>query len=149
MNDLLEAVDAAHSNIERLADPGALRAATEQVMAFARQCGARSVLAASPVAERLVGALLTSSSGLVGLSPQAAEASLSVLIVDINLASGTTVAQAARRARIAGARHVNAVVLHQLTAVAAQAADCGVDALSVLGQQPSTRPFSTTDSGLW
>ncbi|MFJ3146454.1 phosphoribosyltransferase [Streptomyces halstedii] len=148
MSDLLDAVDTAHSNIERLTDPGALRDATEQVIAVARQCGAQAVLAASPVAERLVGALLSSCSDLVSLSSQAAAASQNVLIVDVNLASGTTVAQAARHARSRGARRIHAVVLHQLTAVAAQAEDCGVDALDVLGERPPTRASSTTDSGL-
>ncbi|MFZ3560797.1 phosphoribosyltransferase [Streptomyces sp. BH055] len=149
MSDLLDAVDAAHNNIERLTDPGALRDAAEQVITVARQCGAQAVLAASPVAERLVGALLSSCSDLVSLSSQAAVASQNVLIVDVNLASGTTVAQAARHARSRGARRIHAVVLHQLTAVAAQAADCGVDALDVLGERPPTRSPSTTDSGLW
>ncbi|AZM90953.1 phosphoribosyltransferase [Streptomyces sp. W1SF4] len=149
MSDLLDAVDTAHGNIERLADPGALRDATEQVMAVARQHGTQAILAASPVAERLVGALLSSYSELVSLSSQTALASQNVLIVDVNLASGTTVAQAARHARSLGVRRVHAVVLHQLTSVAAQAADCGVDVLDVLGERPPACPSSTTDSGLW
>jgi phosphoribosylpyrophosphate synthetase len=148
MSDLLDAVDTAHGNIERLTDPVALREATEQVITVARQCGAQAVLAASPAAERLVGALLSSCSDLISLPSQATVASQTVLIVDVNLASGTTVAQAARHARSRGARHVHAVVLHQLTAVAAQAEDCGVDALDVLGELPPTRAVSTTDSGL-
>jgi phosphoribosylpyrophosphate synthetase len=91
---------------------------------------------------------LSSYSELVSLPSQAALASQNVLIVDVNLASGTTVAQAARHARSLGARRIHAVVLHQLTAVAAQAADCGVDVLDVLGELPPARPSSTTDSGL-
>lgn len=149
MSDLLDAVDTAHGNIERLADPSSFRIATDQVAEVVRQCGARSVLAASAAAERLVGALLASCANLVNLPPRTTEASCSVLIIDINLASGTTVAQAAQRARGLGARHVQAVVLHQVTAATVQAADCGVDTLTVLGRRPAARPSSTTDSGLW
>lgn len=148
MSNLLGAVDTAHSNIERLAEPSALHDATEQVITVARRTGAQAVLAASPVAERLVGALLSSCSDLVSLSSQAAAFTQTVLIVDVNIASGTAVAQAARHARGLGARHVHAVVLHQLTAVAARAADCGVDGLHVLGEWPLARSSSTTDSGL-
>ncbi|WP_159038153.1 phosphoribosyltransferase [Streptomyces sp. WM6386] len=149
MSDLLDAVDTAHSNIERLADPSSFRLATDQVMEVVRQCGAQSVLAASAAAERLVGALLSSCSHLVSLSSRSIETSSNVLIIDINLASGTTVAEAARRARGLGAQHVQAVVLHQVTAATVQATDCGVEALTVLGPRPATRPSSTTDSGLW
>ncbi|MGW3212801.1 hypothetical protein ACWDBC_11160 [Streptomyces parvus] len=149
MHDLLDAMSTAQGNIDRLSDPGALHEATQSVIDIARTCGAKTVLAASPVAERLVGSLLTSCSGFVSLSPQAVAASWSVLIVDINLASGTSVAQAARHVREMGAQRVHAVVLHQLTAVAAKAEDCGVDALDVIAERPVAKSPSTTDSGLW
>ncbi|MEV6006612.1 phosphoribosyltransferase [Streptomyces sp. NPDC051976] len=148
MSNLLEAVETAQDNIERLADPGELRAAAEQIMSYARKYEARSILAASPAAERLVGALLSEYHQLVALTTHVAGAQAEVLIVDINLASGMSVAQAARVARTAGAQHVHAVVLHQLTAVAARASDCGVDVLDVLGPVPPERQGSTTSSGL-
>jgi hypothetical protein len=149
MSDLLDAVEAAQENVQRLADPTELRYATEQVEEFARSCGARSVVAASPAAERLVGALLASSVELVGLLANCTTATDPVLIVDVNLASGTSVAQAARHARRAGARQVVAVVLHQITAATADANDCGVDTLNVLRSQPTVRPVGPTDSGLY
>lgn len=149
MSDLLEAVEVAEENIQRLADPVALRNAAEQVVELARSCGARAVLAASPAAERLVGALLSTSTDLVGLTADIAAASGLVLVVDVNLASGTCVAQAARCARQAGAQQIHAVVLHQVTAAAAGAAECGVDVLSVLGSKPAERPLPPNGSGLW
>lgn len=134
MTDLLAAVGRAQSNIDRLAVPEEFRSAVELVMEFARQCGAHSLLAASPVAERLVGALMVESDWFA-MMPAQAEAD--VLIIDVNLASGTAVANAARVARHAGARQVHAAVLFQLTEEAAGAADCGVDDLAILCGGPA------------
>ncbi|GAA3850287.1 hypothetical protein GCM10023084_00680 [Streptomyces lacrimifluminis] len=150
MSDLLAAVGTAQTNIDRLAQPDQLRAAVEQVTEVAHAFGAQTVIAASPVAERLVSAVLLASGGLMRLIGDGSTGS-KVLIIDVNLASGTSVAKAARTARHAGADHIRAAVLHQVTDVAAAAADCGVDELVVLNE---TRPTSwqacgrTTDSGL-
>ena len=135
MTDLLEAVGRAQSNIDRLAVPDEFRSAVELVMGFAQQCGAHSLLAASPVAERLVGALMAESEWFAAMAPQA---EADVLIVDVNLASGTAVANAARLARHAGAQRVHAAVLFQLTENAAGAADCGVDDLAILCGSPAS-----------
>ena len=147
MSDLLDAVEAAQENIQRLADPVELRNAAGQVVEFARSSGVRSVMAASPAAERLVGALLSSGEDLVGLTG-CASATSAVLLVDVNLASGTALAQAARCVREAGAVRVLAVVLHQLTATTAGAADCGVDVLNVLDPRDPRPIAGPTGSGL-
>lgn len=149
MSDLLDAVETARENIQRLADPCALRTATEQVIEFARACGAHTVVAASPAAERLVGALLSSTASLADLSTACGLETGPVLIVDINLASGTALALAARRARKAGALRVLAVVLHQLTVATASAVDCGVDEISILQSAPTLASASPNGSGLW
>lgn len=150
MGDLLAAVGTAQTNIDRLAQPTELRAAAKRVAELAESCGALTVLAASPVAERLVGAVLQASTSLRSLS-RYSHIDGKVLVIDVNLASGTAVAQAARIAREAGAAHVDAAVLYQLTPVTAQAADCGVDALTVLRQSPegmSSVAYTGTPSGL-
>lgn len=148
MSDLLDAVEAAQENIQRLSDPGELRNATDQVIEFAQACGARAVMAASPAAERLVGALLSSNTCLEAVSAGRSRTSDPVLIVDVNLASGTSLALAARRAREAGALRVLAVVLHQLTAATADATDCGVEEINVLRSTPVTLA-GPNGSGLW
>lgn len=150
MSDLLAAVGTAQTNIDRLTRPDELRAAVEQVTKVAHAFGAQTVLAASPVAERLVSAVLLASDDLMSRADDGGAGS-KVLIIDVNLASGTSVAKAARTARHAGAEQIRAAVLHQVTDVAAGAADCGVDELVVLND---ARPVSwqacgrSTDSGL-
>jgi hypothetical protein len=147
MSDLLDAVEAAQQNIQRLADPVELQNVAGQLVEFARSSGARSVMAASPAAERLVGALLSSGDEFVGVT-RCLSAADPVLLVDVNLASGTSLAQAARLVRESGAVRVLAIVLHQLTAATAGAADCGVDVLNVLDSRPSRPIAGTTGSGL-
>lgn len=150
MSDLLAAVGTAQTNIDRLAQPDELRTAVEQVTRVAHTFGAQTVLAASPVAERLVSAVLLASDDLVGRMNDGCAGS-KVLIIDVNLASGTSVAKAARTARHAGAEHIRAAVLHQVTDVAAAAADCGVDELVVLNEARAVFGQDhgrTTDSGL-
>lgn len=150
MGDLLAAVGIAQSNIDRLARPDELRAAAEEITKVARAGGAQALLAASPVAERLVGAVLSITNSLVNVGGLPS-GNKRVLIVDVNLASGTAVAQAARTARNAGAQYVQAAVLHQLTSVTASAAACGVDDLIVLSsmEHSDDEPCDTTSSGLW
>lgn len=150
MSDLLAAVGMAQTNIDRLARPDELRAAVEQVTKVAHAFGAQTVLAASPVAERLVSAVILASDDLMGLMDDRGTGS-KVLIIDVNLASGTSVAKAARTARHAGADQIQAAVLHQVTDVAAVAADCGVDELVVLNKARADSWQAggrTTDSGL-
>lgn len=130
---MIEAIRRAEHNVEHLAEPQQLRSAADQVAKFAVLHGATALLAASPSAERLLGAALVSSSELTGFSledPQPLRGR--VLLLDVNLASGTALARASRRARLAGAGQVIAVVMHQLTDDPATASDCGVDALTVL-----------------
>lgn len=150
MGDLLAAVGAAQSHIDRLARPDELRAAAEAISKLARASGAQVLLAASPAAERLVGAVLSITDDLVAWAgfPRW---NARVLIVDVNLASGTALAQAARTARDAGAEYVQAAVLHQLTPVSAGATACGVDDLIVLSgvEHSDDEPCGSTSSGLF
>ncbi|WP_369187248.1 hypothetical protein [Streptomyces sp. R08] len=150
MGDLLAAVGAAQTNIDRLARPDALRAAAEEISKVAHASGAQALLAASPVAERLVGAVLSITDDLVNLDSYL-RGNQRVLIVDVNFASGTAVAQAARTARNAGAQYIQAAVLHQLTPVTAGANACGVDDLVVLSDEDHAddEPSGSTSSGLW
>jgi hypothetical protein len=133
MTDLLELLNAGERNISRLTDPTELRGAAARVLEFARSRGVTSLHAASPAAERVVGAALVSApDGMdVLLSTQQLTAPVA-LVVDVNLASGTAVAHAARRVRRAGVDHVLAAVLHQLTPSTPGPQDCYVDELVVL-----------------
>ncbi|MFD6492924.1 phosphoribosyltransferase [Streptomyces sp. NPDC060188] len=156
MGNLLAAVGAAQTNINRLARPDDLRAAAEEISKVAQSSGAQALLAASPVAERLVGAVLLISDDLVNLNGFVGSNGFPgenkrVLIVDVNLASGTAVAQAARTARSAGAQYVQAAVLHQVTCITAGAAACGVDDLVVLtdAEHADDEPCGSTSSGLF
>jgi hypothetical protein len=134
MTDLLGLLNVGEQNISRLADPTALRHAAAQVVEFARSRGVTSIYAASPAAERVVGAaLVTGPQEVEGPKARASDAKPVALVVDVNLASGTALAHAARRVRRAGVDHVLAAVLHQLTPKTPGPEDCFVDELVVLG----------------
>lgn len=131
--DMINAIHDAERNVDRLAEPQELRSAANQVVAFARARGATALLAASPSAERLLGATLVCADDLTGF-PTESEllTGAPVLLLDVNLASGTALAHACRRARAAGAGQVIALVLHQLMSQSATAMDCDLDELTVL-----------------
>jgi orotate phosphoribosyltransferase len=133
MGSLLGLLTTGERNVEALADPGALRWVAQHISALARERGITDLVAASPAAERIVGAALvmaakmSQQSGASGVG----ESGQAVLVVDVNLASGTAMAEAARRLRQRGAGHVDGVVLHLLgEAVGPQ--ECGLDTLEVL-----------------
>jgi predicted phosphoribosyltransferase len=134
VSNLLGLLTAGERNVQALADPGTLRWVAEQISSHARERGITDLVAASPAAERIVGAAVVmarasrqSRAGVEGLGQ-------AVLVVDVNLASGTAMAETARRLRQSGAGQVDGVVLHVLgDAVGPQ--ECGLDTLEVL--QPS------------
>ena len=56
-----------------------------------------------------------------------------VLVIDVNLASGTSMATTARQVRRQGAQRVLGAVMHFLADNVPTARDCGLDLLSVFG----------------
>lgn len=135
MTSLRETFTASRDNIGRLDDPSILREAATQVAELAASRGATHLVAASPYAERIVGAAMSMQvSFLCGgmfARPDNGLGGRTVLVVDVTLASGTSMAHAARRARRSGASRVDGVVLH-MVAGAVGREECGVDELSVL-----------------
>lgn len=121
--------DAASYNDE-LAEPAVLRAYAESLLSYARDRRLTSLLAATPTAERLIGAALVLDGDYT--CAVAREGSAPALVVDINLASGTSLARAAERARRLGATRVDGVVLHWLGGVVPTPDECGVDHLGRL-----------------
>jgi hypothetical protein len=132
--DMLSLLTAGERNIDVLADGRALGSMARRVLAYAQQAGADLLVAASPSAERLVGVALTlAPDSLRGLrSEEAVSKDDVVLVVDVNLASGTSMATAARLVRRRGAQHVLGAVMHFLADSVPSARDCGLDLLSVL-----------------
>jgi phosphoribosylpyrophosphate synthetase len=124
-------------NVDRLADPQNLRSAAERISQVAVEQGATYLLAASPEAERLVGAALLCSPNLRAVVQKllVGQENDAVMIVDVNLASGTSIARAARRARRSGAVQVVGTVLHMADG-AVGASECQVDRLTVIGGDP-------------
>ncbi len=134
MGRLLDMLAAGERNVNELSDPQHLREAAEQVAASASAHGAIHLVAASPAAERVVGAALLMSPRLRALMYDQGDLDISgeaVLVVDVNLASGTSLAHAARRARRAGAVQVQGAVLHALP-YAVGPGECGLDGLEIL-----------------
>jgi phosphoribosylpyrophosphate synthetase len=137
MSELLDFITASRRNVAALTHPDNLREAAEKVGAIATERGITNLVAASSTAERIVGAamLMLSSDQRDHLARTGA-----VLVVDVNLASGTALAQAARRLREQGAAQVDGVVLHALTGTIGHQ-ECGLDSLHVLNQ-PAASPLS-------
>jgi hypothetical protein len=133
VSNLLGLLTTGERNVQALADPGNLRWVAEQISSRARERGITDLVAASPAAERIVGAAMVMAARPSRQSSAAGveELGQAVLVVDVNLASGTAMAETARRLRQSGAGQVNGIVLHVLgDAVGPQ--ECGLDALEVL-----------------
>lgn len=141
VGDLLGVLAAGERNIDILADGHVLSSLAHAVVAQAQERGAAVLVAASPPAERLVGAALMLAPDTVrGLrGSEAVPADQVVLVVDVNLASGTAMAMTARRVRSQGARQVLGVVLHFLAKEVPTASDCGLDTLSLFAATPLGR----------
>lgn len=133
--DLLSVLVTAAHNTDVLADGRTLGSLGQVVREYATSCGADVLVAASPSAERLVGAaLMLAPDTLRGLrSSEAISDKDVVLVIDVNLASGTAMATTARQVRRQGAEHVLGVVMHFLADNVPSARDCGLDELAVFG----------------
>jgi len=128
--------------VDELADPQMLRRYADVVVNHAVAHGVDVLVAASAAAERIVGAaLVLADGGLAGLTAACTNTS-TALVVDMNLASGTAMATAARRIRALGARRVSGIVFHRLAESTPSARDCGLDTLADLSDGTPTQPAS-------
>lgn len=94
---------------EHLADPASLKAVVIDLIKVAERFRCDAVAGASPLGERLAGAMVASGDRLRLFS--SARQDRCVLVVDGLLATGTQLSQAMRQARDAGATHTPAVAL--------------------------------------
>ena len=131
MTDLLDLLATSRRNVDLLASPSALMEAASQIGTFASSCGATQLVAASPQAERVVGAALLLLGQREPCEPAARTSRGTVVVVDINIASGTAMAETVRRVREGGANKVQGFVLHALYG-AVGPVECGLDTLQIL-----------------
>jgi hypothetical protein len=133
--DLLSVLVAGEHNVDVLADGRVLGSLARAVLEQARASGADVLVAASPSAERLVGAaLMLAPDAVRGLRfEEWVSTEDVVLVIDVNLASGTAMATTARQVRRQGAQRVLGAVMHFLADSVPTARDCGLDLLSVFG----------------
>ncbi len=109
--DILELIQRGEQNVALHNDSGCLREAAEKFLGAYTSFEGFSVVAASPQAERVLGAAMMLRPDLC------AEGVGRTVVLDVNIASGTLVARAARRLRERGNEHVLvAVALYSLAA---------------------------------
>lgn len=109
--DILELIQRGEQNVERHNDSSCLREAAERFLGAYTSFEGFSVVAASPQAERVLGAAMMLRPDLC------AEGLGSTVVLDVNIASGTLLARAARRLRERGNDHVLVgVALYSLAA---------------------------------
>lgn len=144
MTGMLDLVNAGQANVGRLNDPDELKRAAELVFEFAEKRSASMLVPASDAAERIFGAILM----MHGRGVENAIESRTAVVFDVNMASGTSVARAARRARDHGADHVHAIVLHGLAT--AEGFESGLDELVFVDScdLSEASEISSTTSGL-
>jgi hypothetical protein len=94
---------------EHLAEPASLRAVVVDLIEVARRFGCDAVAGASPIGERLAGAMVASGDELRLFT--SAHPARCVLVVDGVVATGTQLSRAMRHALDAGAKHTPAVAL--------------------------------------
>jgi hypothetical protein len=108
--DILELIQRGEKNVESHNYSDCLREAAERFLGAYAPFEGFSVVAASPQAERVLGAAMMLRPDLC------AEGHGSTIVLDVNLASGTLLARAARRLRDRGNEHVLVgVALYSLT----------------------------------
>lgn len=130
--DLVDVLHAGDTEVQVLGTSGSLEAAARRLVQALRQQNVWAVLAASPQAERVLGAAMIIESRL-----QAGVSGPGVVVFDVNVASGTLMARTADRARRAGAMHVFGVALHSLMHPPTPQ-DCGLDDMLVLQEASTT-----------
>lgn len=98
--DILELIHHGEQNVERHNYSDYLREAAEKFLVAYAPFEGFSVIAASPQAERVLGAAMMLRPGLC------ADGRGSTIVLDVNIASGTLLARAARRLRDRGNEHI-------------------------------------------
>ncbi|MEO8829022.1 hypothetical protein [Lapillicoccus sp.] len=135
--DILELIQRGEQNVEGHNHPVRLRQAAEQFLCAYAPFEGFSVVAASPQAERVLGAAMMLRPDLC------AEGRGSTVLLDVNIASGTLLARAARRLRERGNENMLvAVALYALTSDAHEWDVPEVSQVVIAGgsdSQPSTR----------
>lgn len=144
MTDVRTMIETAHRNVELVSQPLEGRRAAEEIAKVAAEHQADHVIAASAAAEKLCAAM---AEVLPTNGPTLGGRSESVVLFDINFASGTEFARAALRARGAGAKSVYGVALYRLSECSPTAVECGLDDLVVLrAETASTSSASCSKS---
>lgn len=112
---ILEIVLAAQERHREYAQIKTLTAAAERLAEYALDTGASHLLAASPLAERVVGAAVVLAGGqLEGASVENGDGRHQVLVVDVAVAGPFAIQAAATQARAAGTQSVRRVALDPL-----------------------------------
>jgi hypothetical protein len=107
--DILEVMTHGSQNVETLGRASNLRETAEKLLRVLDDFPGYGVVAASPAAERVIGAAMMLRNSVHS------DRSGSLIIFDINIASGTLMARAARRLRDAGNRsQLLGVALHAI-----------------------------------
>jgi len=140
--DATEIVVSARRLLHELDEGSTLRSLGAAMARAAFSVGCTSILGASAPAERLVGAALLEDLRMRGWRGGVEP----VALFDVTLASGASLATAARRVRALGAKWVIAVVVQDLVGMT-QGAVPGVDRILVLNHNERSldAPESTAD----
>lgn len=110
---LLRAAEVGETVKRELADPSALTDISRRLIAVADRLGCKRVFGASPLGERLAGAVVALANN--GIKEHSAGVDgQHVLVVDGLLVTGVQIAAAVRRARAEGAPKVSAAVFASL-----------------------------------
>lgn len=131
--DLLELIESGAANVSHHDQSRALRMSAEAFLRVYDSYSGYSVVAASPHAERVLGAVMM-------LRPEVdATGHGRTLIIDVNVASGTLMARAARRLRDRGnASSLVGVALHSLVGAPLDWDIDGLTDLVVIGSAPAS-----------
>jgi hypothetical protein len=114
-DQLFRAAEAGEALERALADPAVLTETSLRLIGVANDLGCKRVFGASAVGQRLAGAAVALASN--GLKDQSAGVQgQAVLVIDGLLVTGTQLASAARRARLAGADMVCAAAVASVEA---------------------------------
>jgi hypothetical protein len=129
--DMLELIRRGNDRVVVNNDHRSLKAAAAAMLDSFDEWSSFTVVAASPAGERLLGAAMMLQPSLKG------GRSSRTVIVDINVASGTLIANAARRLRDdTVVERVVAIALHSLVAYDPRWSIEGVDSVLILDAQP-------------
>lgn len=112
---LLEIVVSAEERHQEYAQVKMLTTAAERLAEYAQSAGAARLVAASPLAERVIGAAVLLAGGrLEAATSRQADPPGDALVVDVAVAGALSIRAAASHARAAGAIDVRGVVVDPL-----------------------------------